>query len=114
MDMAQLLARLQQNEEFARAWVLEEPKITLAANVAILRSERGLTQQQLAELAGIHQPRIAEIERGDGNPRLKTLARIASALRVDVAVLLTREDDDDSAAAGSEGSPAGTPRRAVG
>jgi DNA-binding XRE family transcriptional regulator len=85
---AEMLARFgKSSPEFARAWNLESPKVALAANVAHLRTSRGLTQKQLAEAAGMKQPRIAEIERGDANPRLETLIRIALALRVEVADL---------------------------
>ncbi|HEY7766821.1 helix-turn-helix transcriptional regulator, partial [Longimicrobium sp.] len=42
------------------------------------------TQQQLAEAAGLSQPRIAEIERSDANPTLLTITRIANALGVRV------------------------------
>lgn len=104
MSSEELLAHLCKDEEFARAWALEVPKIALAVNVSKLRFERGLTQQQLAEAAGMRQPRIADIERGDGNPRLETLTRIANALRVDVAVLLRRDDDDDPVAAPDSGT----------
>jgi transcriptional regulator with XRE-family HTH domain len=98
MGTAEVLARLMRNEEFARAWALEEPRIALAVNVSRLRLDRGLTQQQLAEAAGMRQPRVAELERGDGNPRLETLIRIANALGVDVAVLLDRNRSEEGEA----------------
>lgn len=44
------------------------------------RIRAGLTQRQLAELCGIRQSDLSKIERGIGNPSLKTLERIASAL----------------------------------
>jgi transcriptional regulator with XRE-family HTH domain len=65
-----------------------DPPHVLASNVYRLRKDRGLTQEQLAEAAGVRQPRIAEVERGDANPRLLTLARLAFALGVPVAALL--------------------------
>lgn len=104
MSSEEMLAHFCKDEEFARAWALEVPKIALAVNVSKLRFERGLTRQQLAEAAGMRQTRIAELERGDGNPRLETLTRIANALRVDVAALLSRHDHDDSVAAPDSGT----------
>jgi transcriptional regulator with XRE-family HTH domain len=65
-----------------------DPPHVLASNVYRLRKDRGLTQEQLAEAVGVRQPRIAEVERGDANPRLLTLARLAFALGVPVAALL--------------------------
>ncbi|MGQ0670451.1 MAG: helix-turn-helix transcriptional regulator, partial [Actinomycetota bacterium] len=49
-----------------------------------LRAERDLTQEQLAILAGINPETISRIERGVGRPRLRTLHRLARALRVEV------------------------------
>jgi DNA-binding XRE family transcriptional regulator len=44
------------------------------------RRERGLTQQQLADLAGIDQADVSKIERGRKSPTIDTYARLASAL----------------------------------
>ncbi|HEV2148321.1 MAG TPA: helix-turn-helix transcriptional regulator [Longimicrobiaceae bacterium] len=66
----------------------------LASNVYRFRKERGLTQEQLAEAVGVRQPRIAEVERGDANPRLSTLAKLAFALGVPVASLLDPDFPD--------------------
>ena len=65
-----------------------DPPSFLAANVYRLRNAQSRTQAELAAAVGISQPRIAEIERGDANPRLVTLGRLAYALRVSVADLL--------------------------
>jgi XRE family transcriptional regulator, regulator of sulfur utilization len=40
----------------------------------------GMTQRQLAELAGVPQADISRIERGAGNPTEATLQRLARAL----------------------------------
>lgn len=65
-----------------------DPPHVLASNVYRLRKDRGLTQDQLAEAVGVRQPRIAEVERGDANPRLLTLSKLAFALGVPVSALL--------------------------
>ena len=65
-----------------------DPPHVLASNVYRLRKDRGLTQEQLAEAVGVRQPRIAEVERGDANPRLLTLSKLAYALGVPVFALL--------------------------
>jgi transcriptional regulator with XRE-family HTH domain len=65
-----------------------EPRAALAANVYRLRTQRGWTQGQLAEKAGMKQPRIADIENRLGNPRLHTITRVALALGVSAATLL--------------------------
>ena len=77
---------------FKQAWALEEPRMRVAQNIYRLRSERGLTQQELARRAGMRQPRIAELERGDVGSTQDTLVRIALALEVDIADLYERAD----------------------
>jgi transcriptional regulator with XRE-family HTH domain len=46
----------------------------------VARREAGLTQEQLAERAGIDRAAYSEIERGHRDARLSTLLRIESAL----------------------------------
>jgi len=45
-----------------------------------LRNEAGLTQRELATLAGVSQAHIAKIERGSVDPRLSTVNRILQVL----------------------------------
>lgn len=86
-----------------------DPPFVLASNVYRLRKHRGLTQEQLAKAVGVRQPRIAEVERGDANPRLDTLAKLARALGVPVAALL----DPDHTDRVDEPAPPGDYRRAA-
>lgn len=60
------------------------------ANVARLRLDRGLTQAQLAEKAGLSRVAVGKIERGVVYPRTLTLHDLARALEVPVGELLTR------------------------
>ena len=48
----------------------------------------GLTQQELADRAGIHRSYIGQIEMGKRNVTLKSVARIAEALQINIASLL--------------------------
>jgi transcriptional regulator with XRE-family HTH domain len=82
----------------AANWAETLPKIDLAANVCLLRMERGLSQKQLAEAAGLSQPRITDIERGDANPTLLTITRIANALGVRVERLFADKVVNDEEA----------------
>ena len=44
------------------------------------RNKKGITQKELAIITGIHQAEISKIERGIGNPSIRTLERIAKGL----------------------------------
>lgn len=74
---------------FKNAWDAEAPISVLALNVYRLRKEIGLTQAELGKRAGLSQPKIAKIERGDANPELRTLGRLAGALGITVGELMT-------------------------
>jgi transcriptional regulator with XRE-family HTH domain len=63
------------------------PRSILARNVRKLRLERGLSQEELAAEASTRQALVSEIESGDANPTLDSLARLAQALQVDLAEL---------------------------
>jgi transcriptional regulator with XRE-family HTH domain len=52
------------------------------------RLELGLTQQELADLCGLHRSYIGEIEIGRRNPTLRSIVKLARALQVDVVDLL--------------------------
>jgi transcriptional regulator with XRE-family HTH domain len=49
-----------------------------------LRLERGLPQEGLAELAGLHRNYVGGIERGERNVGLDNIHALARALAVDV------------------------------
>lgn len=54
----------------------------LGEKVRKVRKKQGLTQEKLAELARIDPKSIIEIEGGKRNPTLKTIRKIATALKV--------------------------------
>jgi predicted transcriptional regulator len=60
----------------------------IAEQVSERRAERGLSQQQLAELCGTTQSAIARLESGGRPPRIDTLLRVAEALDCELAVEL--------------------------
>jgi transcriptional regulator with XRE-family HTH domain len=60
----------------------------LSANVVQLREARGLTQQQMAKLAGVPRATWAHLETGHANPTLAVLNRAAAALQVTIEELI--------------------------
>ena len=61
---------------------------TLADNVKACRVQRELSQEDLAEAAGLHRTYVSGIERGVRNPSVVIVARLADALHTSPAVLL--------------------------
>lgn len=61
-------------------------------NVRRFRQERGLTQEQFAELSGFSQQYISDLERGQRNPTVVSLYELAVALSVTPAELVTPDD----------------------
>lgn len=56
--------------------------------IKIVRKYRGLTQAQLAEVAGISRPYLAEIETGRKEGSITALKNLAAALQVNISTLL--------------------------
>jgi transcriptional regulator with XRE-family HTH domain len=54
----------------------------LARRIKALRGEKGWSQEQLAERVSIQRSYLADLERGGRNPSVRTLVKIANALRV--------------------------------
>lgn len=68
-------------------------RLLIGTNVRRVRLERGLTQEQLAELSGFTQHYLSGLEQGKRNPTVVTVFEIAQALGVDHLVLLTPTAD---------------------
>lgn len=61
-----------------------------AANMKRFRLAKPLTQEKLAEYAGLHTNYISSVERGERNISICNIERIARALGVTMADLLTQ------------------------
>ena len=57
-----------------------EPEFVIVQAMIDARKKTGLTQQQLSERTGIAQGDISKIEKGEANPSLKTLKRLATGM----------------------------------
>ncbi|WP_019991500.1 helix-turn-helix domain-containing protein [Rudanella lutea] len=58
--------------------------------VKALRKEQKLSQEELAEKAGLHRTYIGMIERGEKNVTLENIHKISQALNVSLPVLFGR------------------------
>ena len=67
----------------------------LGRRIRKLRLAKHLTQQALAEKAGVNDKHIGVIERTGKDLAFSTIVRIAAALEVSVAELFPQPDSDD-------------------
>jgi transcriptional regulator with XRE-family HTH domain len=65
----------------------------LGEAVRRIRTEAGLSQEQLAERAATDLTQVGGVERGVRNPSYTTLVRLAAALEVSVGQLTTLADE---------------------
>lgn len=66
---------------------MEPADPALAAMIRAMRTERGMSQEDVAGAAGLSVGSYARIERGQSNPAWTTVRRIAGAFGVAVADL---------------------------
>lgn len=85
--------------------------LMLGRAIVLRRTELNLSRPHLAVEAGISYPYLAEIETGRKLPPLPTLAKIASALDLQVSVLQARAEALDGATAPGVRNRAATPRK---
>lgn len=60
----------------------------LAANLRRLRAERGWSQEEFADRAGIHRTYVSDLERGARNPTILVVERLATPFKVRPSALL--------------------------
>jgi len=66
----------------------EGSRAILAANLRTMRQERGLSQEALADIAGLHRTYVSSVERCERNATLDTLDRLSLALGITPSDLL--------------------------
>ena len=54
------------------------------------RTQKGLSQEKLAELAGCHPTYIGQLERGEKNATLESVEKIASAMDISLSALFDK------------------------
>ena len=62
-------------------------------NIRIYRKARGLSQEELADVLGIHRTYMGGVERGERNLTLQSLERLAMNMGVDPVTLLRPRED---------------------
>lgn len=68
----------------------ESARSRLARNLRALRASRGISQEELGDLASLHRTYVGSIERLERNVSLDNIEKLAAALGVDVLDLLAK------------------------
>lgn len=74
------LADQLKDPEFKKEWDALDPEFSVIEAILSARKSCGLTQKQLSERTGIAQTDISKLERGNANPSLRTLQRLADGM----------------------------------
>ena len=67
-------------------------KISFGRRVKTLRVYRGLNQEELAKLCGLHRTAISRIESGEVSVRIDSIFKIAKALKIKTYQLFQDEE----------------------
>jgi len=73
-----------------RKTVVETARQRFARNLKAWRLEKKISQEALADQAGLHRTYIGSVERGERNVSIDTMDRLAAAVGVDVLDLLSK------------------------
>ena len=70
---------------------LSHARQTFANNLRKLRLEKDLSQEKLANLAGLHRTYVGSVERGERNISIDNIEKLANALGCPVNKLLEKD-----------------------
>ena len=74
-------------------------------SVRTLRERQGITLKQLAQMSGLSDRYIIQVEQGAANPSLESVLRLALALQTSMTGLLPEDTKNDTAEANGSARP---------
>ena len=74
---------------------VSDPRISFGRAVRAVRARNGLSQEELADRAGIHRTYIGDVERGKRNIALVNMKRIADSLGITLSSLIAKMERDE-------------------
>jgi transcriptional regulator with XRE-family HTH domain len=69
-------------------WRLADVQVRFGERLREVRLEKKLSQEKLAELAGLHRTYVSSVERGERNISLLNIEKLADALGVSLKDLM--------------------------
>lgn len=73
-----------------------EARDQLARNLRLIRASKGMSQEALADLAGLHRTYVGSVERGERNISIDNIVKLADALGVLAADLIGKGQHEAS------------------
>ncbi|PYE50312.1 helix-turn-helix transcriptional regulator [Paenibacillus barcinonensis] len=73
---------------------MENINLILARNMKLIREQRKLSLDKVAELSGISKTMLGQIERGESNPSIATVWKIANGLKISFTTLIDEPKSD--------------------
>jgi transcriptional regulator with XRE-family HTH domain len=70
---------------------MENLSAVIGANLAEIRRQRGLSLEKVAEMSGVSKAMVSQIERGESNPTVATLWKVALGLKLSFSELITEK-----------------------
>lgn len=77
--------------EFKKEYDALQPEHAIIQAIIDARQQSGLTQKELSERTGIAQGDISKLERGNANPSLRTLQRLAAGMGMKLRLEFLRD-----------------------
>jgi len=93
VNLDAILAKELKNEEFRVAYEERRFYLQIARLISDLRTRAGLSQVELAQKAGVSQPMIARLEKGDRRrtPTFDTIFRLLKMLGYTISIHVQKE-----------------------
>jgi transcriptional regulator with XRE-family HTH domain len=74
--------------------ILEDINAVLAKNLKTLRDQKKLSLDRVADLTGVSKTMLGQIERGESNPTINTVWKIANGLKTSFTALINEPQPD--------------------
>ena len=68
---------------------MPETKLTIYNRLSVLRAERGLSRQKLADAVGVNYQTVGYLERGDYNPSLELAFKLSEFFGLPIEIIFS-------------------------